>query len=42
VIYGKYLDLNDKILSQKAKHSASINRFTNKGSTGMCGVGKDL
>jgi glycosyltransferase involved in cell wall biosynthesis len=41
-VAGRYLDEYDKILSRKGKHSASINRFTNKGSTGMCGVGKDL
>ena len=41
-VAGKYLDEYEKILSRKGVHSALVNRLTNKGSTGMCGVGKDL
>ena len=42
VIAGRYLDLYEKILSRKGVRSATGHRFTNKGSTGICDVAKDL
>jgi glycosyltransferase involved in cell wall biosynthesis len=41
-VAGRYLDEYDKILSRKGMRSTSVERFTNKGSTKICGTGKDL
>ena len=41
-VAGRYLDQYEKILSRKGVRSSSVDRFKNKGSTEIYGIGKDL